>query len=175
MAALDKLQELSLVSKICTELDSHLGLADKTLAEFIIHLAESHGDAKSFRTALDENGAEFPPTFCDKLFNLIKAMRPHRVGRKKTYSNGDGGEHEHVEPREARNAKEAAFPGLRCSLPPSLPPSLPLSLPHSLPRLFLPPLSHSPFLPPPPPLGAPPFSLYLFLPSHPHMGPSLSV
>jgi hypothetical protein len=46
MAALDKLQELSLVSKICTELDSHLGLADKTLAEFIIHLAESHGDAK---------------------------------------------------------------------------------------------------------------------------------
>lgn len=44
MAALDKLQELSLVSKICTELDSHLGLADKTLAEFIIHLAESHGD-----------------------------------------------------------------------------------------------------------------------------------
>lgn len=46
MAALDKLQELSLVSKICTELDSHLGLADKTLAEFIIHLAESQGDAK---------------------------------------------------------------------------------------------------------------------------------
>ena len=46
MAALDKLQELSLVSKICTELDSHLGLADKTLAEFIIHLAESHGDPR---------------------------------------------------------------------------------------------------------------------------------
>jgi hypothetical protein len=28
-ADLDKLQKLSLVSKICTELDSHLGLADK--------------------------------------------------------------------------------------------------------------------------------------------------
>lgn len=26
---LDKLQKLSLVSKICNELDSHLGLADK--------------------------------------------------------------------------------------------------------------------------------------------------
>jgi len=55
MAALDKLQELSLVSKICTELDSHLGLADKTLAEFIIHLAESHGDPRvRLRVVQDE-------------------------------------------------------------------------------------------------------------------------
>ncbi len=42
MSALDKLHELSLISKVCTELDSHLGLADKTLAEFIIHLADDH-------------------------------------------------------------------------------------------------------------------------------------
>lgn len=34
------------MSKICTELDAHLGLADKTLAEFIIHLAEEHTDPK---------------------------------------------------------------------------------------------------------------------------------
>jgi hypothetical protein len=34
------------VSKICTELDAHLGLADKTLAEFIIHLADEHTDPK---------------------------------------------------------------------------------------------------------------------------------
>lgn len=39
-------QALSLVSKICTELDAHLGLADKTLAEFIIHLAGEHTDPK---------------------------------------------------------------------------------------------------------------------------------
>jgi hypothetical protein len=41
-----KQQALSLVSKICTELDAHLGLADKTLAEFIIHLAGEHTDPK---------------------------------------------------------------------------------------------------------------------------------
>lgn len=58
MAALDKLQELSLVSKICTELDSHLGLADKTLAEFIIHLAESHGDPMVRSRVVQEEGRE---------------------------------------------------------------------------------------------------------------------
>lgn len=42
MEELRKLEHLSLVSKICTELDNHLGLADKDLAEFIIHLAEKH-------------------------------------------------------------------------------------------------------------------------------------
>ena len=43
MEELKKLEHLSLVSKICTELDNHFGLGDKTLAEFIIHLAEKHG------------------------------------------------------------------------------------------------------------------------------------
>ena len=42
MEELKKLEHLSLVSKICVELDNHLGLGDKTLAEFIIHLAEEN-------------------------------------------------------------------------------------------------------------------------------------
>ena len=39
MDELGNLQHLSLVSKVCTELDNHLGISDKTLAEFIIDLA----------------------------------------------------------------------------------------------------------------------------------------
>ena len=42
MEEMRKLQHLSLVSKICTELENHLGIGDKTLAEFIIDLADSH-------------------------------------------------------------------------------------------------------------------------------------
>lgn len=33
-----KLEHLSLVSKVCTELDNHLGLNDKDLGEFIYPL-----------------------------------------------------------------------------------------------------------------------------------------
>ena len=37
-----KLEKISLVSKVCTELENHLGVNDKDIAEFVIHLAEKH-------------------------------------------------------------------------------------------------------------------------------------
>eukprot|EP01036_Dinobryon_divergens_P045669 gene45669-61050_t len=56
MSDLDELQRLGLISKVCAELDNHLGFSDKTLAEFIIHLASVHKDPKFFVKALTENG-----------------------------------------------------------------------------------------------------------------------
>ena len=50
MDAVAKLQALSLVNKVCGELQNHLGVSDKTLAEFIIDLAKQHSD--SVATAL---------------------------------------------------------------------------------------------------------------------------
>ena len=44
MAALNKLAHLSLVNKVTTELENHIGIADKTLSEFIIDLAGKHTD-----------------------------------------------------------------------------------------------------------------------------------
>lgn len=60
MADLAKLEELSLVSKICTELENHLGVNDKDLAEFIIALANKHATLDKFKAALLKNGADFP-------------------------------------------------------------------------------------------------------------------
>ncbi|XP_068739070.1 ATP-dependent RNA helicase DHX8-like [Montipora capricornis] len=60
MDELQQLEQLSLVSKICTELDNHLGINDKDLAEFIIMLSEKNPTLDKFRAALAENGAEFP-------------------------------------------------------------------------------------------------------------------
>ena len=57
---LARLEELSLVSKICTELENHLGVGDKDLAEFIIALAGKHSSFDKFKTALVKNGADFP-------------------------------------------------------------------------------------------------------------------
>jgi len=78
MDDLAKLQYLSLVSKVCAELDAHLGVSDKTLAEFIIDLAQKHPELGAFRAALDENGAEFPSSFASSLLALITKMMPKK-------------------------------------------------------------------------------------------------
>ena len=78
MDDLAKLQYLSLVSKVCAELDAHLGVSDKTLAEFIIDLAQKHPELGSFRAALDENGAEFPASFASNLLALVTKMMPKK-------------------------------------------------------------------------------------------------
>ena len=46
MAALNKLAHLSLVNKVTTELENHIGIADKTLSEFIIDLAGKHNSSR---------------------------------------------------------------------------------------------------------------------------------
>ncbi|KAL3928499.1 MAG: hypothetical protein SGPRY_002362 [Prymnesium sp.] len=78
MDEIEKLQYLSLVQKVCQELDHHLGLSDKTLAEFIIDLAKRHEDLPAFRSALEENGAEFPASFASSLHTLVKKMTPKK-------------------------------------------------------------------------------------------------
>lgn len=74
MDDIDELQRLGLISKICSELDNHLGFSDKTLAEFIVHLSQEHDNAKSFQCALLENGAEFPDKFTENILRII-----HRI------------------------------------------------------------------------------------------------
>ena len=60
MEDLQRLEELSLISKICTELENHLGINDKVLAEFIIAQAEKHSSFEKFKASLVKNGAQFP-------------------------------------------------------------------------------------------------------------------
>jgi len=55
---MDNLSRLGLIAKVCSELDNHLGFSDKTLAEYIIHLATEQCDNPNiFYKALHENGA----------------------------------------------------------------------------------------------------------------------
>jgi ATP-dependent RNA helicase DHX8/PRP22 len=110
MSELDELQRLALVSKVCTELDNHLGLSDRTLAEFIIHLAAQFPEPGPFREALAKNGAEFPGALCDNLLRLIKVMG----GASSSGANGAAKSSAPIamQPRVPRNETEAAFPGL---------------------------------------------------------------
>lgn len=96
MDELEQLEHLSLVSKICTELENHLSINDKDLgkqksgksienvlktfnlltAEFIIHLAEKNPKIEDFRKALVQNGAEFSDSFTSNLMRIICLMKP---------------------------------------------------------------------------------------------------
>ena len=99
---LERLQSLSLITKLSTELNSQIGLNDKTLTEFIISLAEKKLKstykkkaknapptipidfdvncdveiAQDFRSTLKSNGAELPLGFVSRLLTTVWEMSP---------------------------------------------------------------------------------------------------
>ena len=85
MEDLQNLEYLSVVSKICTELDNHLGVNDKDLAEFIVHMAQASDSYGLFRRKLTEVDADFPDSFSSNLYRIVQKMLP--VPTKKTATN----------------------------------------------------------------------------------------
>ncbi|KAJ3183797.1 DEAH-box ATP-dependent RNA helicase prp22 [Geranomyces variabilis] len=122
MADLEKLEYLSLVSKITSELLNHTGLNDKVLAEFIISLHSKAKDVNSFKKKLDAAGAEFPLSFVANLDRLIVALRPKSLAKKKKGKKGKGAdaddsvaaqsEWERPDMDDETRLKVAKFPGL---------------------------------------------------------------
>jgi len=76
MSSIKKLQYISLCAKVTQELENHVGIRDKDLAEFVISLANDSKSEKEFLKKLEENDAEFTFSFSKTLFNLIKKMMP---------------------------------------------------------------------------------------------------
>ena len=58
---LKKLEYLSLVSKVCTELESHTRSDDKVLVEFITKLGRDFENVEEYDVKLKENGAKMLP------------------------------------------------------------------------------------------------------------------
>ncbi|KAF7286144.1 hypothetical protein GWI33_007392 [Rhynchophorus ferrugineus] len=102
MDEVEKLEYLSLVSKICTELENHLGMNDKDLAEFIIFLSEKNNTVETFKKALIENGAEFSDSFISNLLRIIQHMRPKK-NKDVGVTDADNGE---------KDVLAQKFPGL---------------------------------------------------------------
>ncbi|RMD43535.1 hypothetical protein DV735_g1591, partial [Chaetothyriales sp. CBS 134920] len=77
MDDLASLELLSLVSKITSELNNHLGINDKTLAEFVVNQhQEATGDVDQFKAKIQALGADFPPSLIDSIDRLIRTMHP---------------------------------------------------------------------------------------------------
>jgi ATP-dependent RNA helicase DHX8/PRP22 len=77
--ALAKLQLFALLSKICKETENHLGMADKTLAEFIVDLALQAKDLPEFSQLLTEKGAAFPSYFTESLYRMVHSLHPSKI------------------------------------------------------------------------------------------------
>lgn len=70
-----QLTQLSLVSKVCSELEAHLGVADRVLAEFVVDLGRrSSASAAGFAAALRDHGAELPDYLVRSLHAVIAAI-----------------------------------------------------------------------------------------------------
>ncbi|KAK6120410.1 hypothetical protein DH2020_045890 [Rehmannia glutinosa] len=80
---LKKLEYLSLVSKVCTELETHLGFGDKVLAEFITEMGRNCETTDEFDAKLKENGAEMPDYFVRTLLTIIHAILPPKQKSEK--------------------------------------------------------------------------------------------
>ncbi|XP_064647982.1 ATP-dependent RNA helicase DHX8-like [Lineus longissimus] len=111
MDEFQQLEHLSLVSKVCTELDNHLGLNDKDLAEFVIDLAAKHNTFETFKKALLDNEAEFADSLIANLLRLIQKMAPKKPKKQKK-KDTDGSDDEFEKADNDKEMKRHLFPGL---------------------------------------------------------------
>ncbi|KAJ2599506.1 DEAH-box ATP-dependent RNA helicase prp22 [Coemansia sp. RSA 1721] len=73
---ISKLEYLSLVNKVTNELSNHIGISDKDVAEYIIHL---HGESPGygeFKKRLDQDECGFSEPFVQNLHRLITTLKP---------------------------------------------------------------------------------------------------
>jgi hypothetical protein len=93
---LKKLEFLSLVSKVYTDLETHLGFGDKTLAEFIIYLGRKCQTVDEFHAKLKQDGAEMPDYIVRTLLTTIRTIlcpKPKAEKDSKKESASDGLKH----------------------------------------------------------------------------------
>ncbi|KAI1327530.1 P-loop containing nucleoside triphosphate hydrolase protein [Xylariaceae sp. FL0255] len=101
----EELELLSLVSKVTSELQNHLGINEKTLAEFIIAQRLQCTALDSFKTKLAAMGGEsWPDSLFDSIDRLVLTMHPKFKASSKIL--------DHDKPVRSILEKENLFKGL---------------------------------------------------------------
>ncbi|QSZ34451.1 hypothetical protein DSL72_006045 [Monilinia vaccinii-corymbosi] len=80
MDDLESLEILSLVQRVASELQNHLGISDKTLAEFVIAQHSECSSLEEFQKKLEEMGADFPQSLIESVDRLVLTMHPKFKG-----------------------------------------------------------------------------------------------
>lgn len=111
MDDLESLELLSLVSKVTSELQNHLGISDKTLAEFVIDQHSKCNSLPNFKSQMDDMGAEFPQSLIESIDRLILTMHP-RYKHNKLGSSTDQESERFETDLNDREKKARIFKGL---------------------------------------------------------------
>ncbi|KAK4109114.1 hypothetical protein N656DRAFT_357539 [Canariomyces notabilis] len=108
MDDLESLELLSLVSKVTSELQNHIGISEKTLAEFVIAQRLECASFADFKAKLAAVGADFPPSLVESIDRLVQTMHP-KFKRKQ-----NGGDHKEDDEKPGRSVEEktSVFKGL---------------------------------------------------------------
>lgn len=110
MESFAALEHLSLVAKITSELNNHLGISDKVIAEFIIDLHSQCSTSKEFARRLNSEGGDLPFTLIDSVDRLILTLRPKETSNKNGHAIGDDNLLENGSDRKSRIFKGLALP-----------------------------------------------------------------
>jgi ATP-dependent RNA helicase DHX8/PRP22 len=90
MDDLESLELLSLVSKVTSELQNHLGIKDKTLAEFVIAQHSKCSTLADFKAQMEAMGAEFPQSLVESIDRLVLTMHPKYKHKRKLEAEKNG-------------------------------------------------------------------------------------
>ncbi len=111
MDDLASLELLSLVSRVTSELQNHLGISDKTVAEFVIDQHSKCTSLADFKRRLEEIGAEFSKSLVESIDRLVLTMHPkYKAGKDKSHDQDGPAEDEHQQNEAER--KSRIFKGL---------------------------------------------------------------
>ncbi|KAI1853332.1 hypothetical protein JX266_002038 [Neoarthrinium moseri] len=103
----EELELLSLVSKVTSELQNHLGISEKVLAEFIIAQRLECSDIDQFKEKLaGMGGAKWPSSLFESIDRLVRTMHP------RFKSNGTNGSTAEEHFGRSREEKKSLFSGL---------------------------------------------------------------
>ncbi|MCJ1402527.1 DEAH-box ATP-dependent RNA helicase prp22 [Xylographa trunciseda] len=111
MDDLESLELLSLVSKVTSELQNHLGINDKTLAEFVIAQHSKCSTLADFKMQMEAMGADFPPSLVDSIDRLVLTMHP-KYKDKRGRAAGENGASTHHSAMDEVAKKTRIFKGL---------------------------------------------------------------
>ncbi|KAJ5951857.1 Nucleic acid-binding OB-fold [Penicillium vulpinum] len=113
MDDLESLELFSLVSRVTNEFENHLGIADKTLAEFVIdqHL-KCNGKFSDFKKFFDDMGGEFPQSLLESVDRMVLTMHPKYKGKKPENDKGTSHGNEDMDLLDSLEQKSRVFKGL---------------------------------------------------------------
>ncbi|CAK7211329.1 DEAH-box ATP-dependent RNA helicase prp22 [Sporothrix bragantina] len=109
MEGLEALEVISLVAKVASEIENHIGMNDRNVAEFIIAQRLEVDDFRAFKKKLAELNVDFPPSLVESIDRLVCTLHPAMRGKQQQDSSSKDSSRKD---RQKQKEKDSIFKGL---------------------------------------------------------------